>query len=76
MFVCAFAYRWQISRTGTTFTALTSPDGVTWTPVPGSTVTLPSLTVAVTAAVLEGLAVTSHNIGQLSTAVFNSVSAS
>jgi hypothetical protein len=59
----------RITRTGTTFSAATSPDGVNWTPVPGSSLTLPNLS----GAVLEGLAVTSHNTGELSTAVFNSV---
>jgi outer membrane protein assembly factor BamB len=59
----------QIVRAGTTFSAATSTDGVNWTPVPGSTITLPNLS----GAVLEGLAVTSHNTGQLSTVVFNSV---
>ena len=59
----------QITRTGTTFAAATSADGVTWTPIPGATVSLPNLS----GAVLEGLAVTSHNTGALSTAVFNSV---
>ena len=62
----------QITRTGTTFTAATSPDGVNWTPIAGSTASLPNLT----GAVLAGLAVTSHNTGQLSTAVFNTVSVS
>jgi hypothetical protein len=59
----------QITRTGTTFTAATSSDGVNWTPIAGSTASLPNLS----GAVLEGLAVTSHNTGELSTAVFNSV---
>jgi outer membrane protein assembly factor BamB len=59
----------QITRTGTTFSAATSTDGVTWTPIPGSSLILPNLS----GAVLEGLAVTSHNTGQLSTAVFNAV---
>jgi hypothetical protein len=59
----------RISRTGTTFTAATSSDGVNWTPVAGSTASLPNLS----GAVLEGLAVTSHNTGELSTAMFNSV---
>jgi len=62
----------QISRTGTTFTAATSTDGVNWTPVPGSTASLPNLT----GALLEGLAVTSHNTSQLSTAVFDTVTVS
>jgi outer membrane protein assembly factor BamB len=56
---------------GTTFTAYTSPDGVTWTAVPGSTVTL-----SATATMQAGLAVTSHNTSTLSTATFTSVSVS
>jgi hypothetical protein len=59
----------QITRTGTTFSAATSTDGVNWTQVPGSTISLPNLS----GAVLEGMAVTSHNTGQLSTVVFNTV---
>jgi hypothetical protein len=59
----------QVSRTGTTFTAATSSDGNTWTPIPGSSVTLANLG----GAALAGLAVTSHDSGQLSTAVFDSV---
>jgi hypothetical protein len=59
----------QVVRTGTTFTAQTSPDGVNWTAVPGSAASLPNLA----GPVLAGLAVTSHNTGQLGTAVFDSV---
>jgi hypothetical protein len=62
----------QITRTGTTFSAATSTDGVTWTPVPGSTKTMAGLS----GAVLRGFAVTSHNTGQLSTVVMNSVATS
>ena len=59
----------QVVRTGTTFTAQTSPDGVNWTAVPGSAASLPNLA----GPVLAGLAVTSHNTGQLTTALFDSV---
>jgi len=59
----------QITRSGTTFTAATSADGINWTPIAGSTATLPSLA----GADLEGLAVTSHNTGALSTVVFTAV---
>lgn len=59
----------KVSRTGTGFSAFTSPDGVTWTPIPGSSVTLPNIT----GAVLTGLAVTSHNTGALSTVGLSSV---
>ena len=59
----------RITRAGSTLTAATSPDGITWTTVPGSatTLTLPG-------SVLAGLAVTSHNSGQLSTVTMDSVS--
>ncbi len=53
---------------GTGFTAYTSSDGVTWTLVPGSTVTI-----AMSGAVLAGLAVTSHANGTPSTAGFAAV---
>ncbi len=59
----------QVSRSGTTFTAATSADGVTWTPVTTSAASIPNLG----GTVLSGLAVTSHNTSQLSTAVFSSV---
>jgi outer membrane protein assembly factor BamB len=57
----------EVTRAGTTFTASTSPDGVNWTPVAQSTVSIPSLG----GAVLGGLAVTSHSSTQLSTTVFD-----
>ena len=59
----------QITRTGTTFSAATSPDGNNWTPVANSTVDIPSLG----GSLLSGLAVTSHDTGNLSTVVANSV---
>jgi hypothetical protein len=59
----------QITQIGTAFSAATSTDGVTWTPVPGSSITLPNLA----GPALAGLAVTSHNTGQLSTVTYNSV---
>ena len=59
----------KITRTGTTFSAYTSPDGSTWTLVPGSTQSLANLT----GTLLRGFAVNSHNTGKLGTAVFNSV---
>jgi hypothetical protein len=58
----------QITRTGTAYGAATSADGVTWTPLANSGVSLPALT----GSVLAGLAVTSHNTAALSTVVFNS----
>jgi outer membrane protein assembly factor BamB len=59
----------EITRSGTTYSAYTSPDGVTWTLVPGSTVTLASLS----GSLLEGLAVNSHNTGQYSTVTYASL---
>jgi hypothetical protein len=68
----AFPEYLEIVRSGTTYTAYTSPDGSTWTPVPGSTVTLANLS----GSLLEGLAVNSHNTGQYSTVVYNSLATS
>jgi hypothetical protein len=59
----------QVQRTGTTFTASTSGDGVTWTPIPGS-----SATINVTGTLLAGMAVTSHTTTKVSTATFGAVS--
>ena len=59
----------RVNRTGDTFTAFTSPDGVTWTLIPGSSVTF-----VVNATMLEGLAVTSHNWSVLSTVTMDHVS--
>ena len=61
----------QVARSGTTFTAYTSTDGVTWTLVPGS-----SVTISMSGPVLAGLAVTSHNNGSLSSVSFDTVSVS
>ena len=58
----------RVSRSGGTFTASTSTDGVTWTPVAGSGVTL-----GVSGSMLGGLAVTSHNTSAASTVTFDSV---
>ena len=59
----------QITRNGTTYSAATSTDGVTWTAIPNSSVTLANLT----GSLLAGLAVTSHNTGQLTTVTYTSV---
>jgi galactose oxidase len=59
----------RITRTGTTFTAATSPNGTTWTNIAGSSISVPNLT----GALLRGLAVTSHNTGAISTVVMNAV---
>ena len=58
----------RVNRTGDTFTAFTSPDGVTWTLMPGSSVTF-----VVNATMLEGLAVTSHQWNALSTVAMDNV---
>lgn len=54
-------------RTGNVFTAAASTDGITWTPIAGSSVTL-----NVSGAILAGLAVASHS-SALGTVTFNSV---
>ena len=59
----------RIVRSANTFTAYTSPDGVAWTLVPGS-----SQTIALPTSVLAGMAVTSHNTSALGTATFDTVS--
>ena len=58
----------RVSRAGGNYSAFTSPDGATWTVVPGSTIGL-----GLTGSVLAGLAVTSHSWGVLSSATFDSV---
>ena len=58
----------KVSRSGNTFTAYTSADGITWNPIAGSTFTM-----TLGATLLEGLAATSHNSGALSTVVMNNV---
>ena len=62
----------EVARSGASFTAYTSTNGSTWTPVPGSTVTIPGLT----GAALAGMAVCSHNAGALSTTTFNAATVS
>lgn len=59
----------EVARSGTTFTAYTSTNGSTWTPVPDSTVSLPNLS----GTILAGLAVTSHNTGTVGSATFSGV---
>jgi len=58
----------QVQRTGTTYTASTSSDGATWTPVPGSSVAL-----GPTGTWLAGMAVTSHTVDKINTATFGAV---
>ena len=59
----------RLVRSGNTFTAYVSADGATWTEAGEETVTM-------AADVLIGLAVTSHNDGTVSTAIFDNVSIS
>ena len=60
----------KVSRVGNTFTAYTSPDGITWTLIAGSTFTM-----TLGSTLLEGLAVTSHHVGALGTATMDTVTA-
>jgi regulation of enolase protein 1 (concanavalin A-like superfamily) len=60
----------QVTRSGTTFTAYASSDGVNWTLVPGSGVSIPALT----GSLEVGLVVCSHNPQVLGTALFAGVS--
>ena len=62
----------SVARTGNTYTAYTSSDGVTWTPIAGSGITIASMS----GAALAGLAFTSHNAPVLGTATFDNVSVS
>ena len=56
----------RLTRSGSTFTASTSPDGAVWTVVGSATINMAST-------VYVGLAVTSHNDGTLATATFTNV---
>ena len=56
----------EVARSGGTFTAYTSTDGVTWTAIPGA-----SVSIAMTGTLLAGLAVTAHNGGQQGTVTFD-----
>jgi hypothetical protein len=58
----------KVTRVGNTFTAYTSNDGVTWTPIAGT-----ALTMTMPASLLEGMAVNSHSNGTRGTATFNNV---
>ena len=59
----------EVARSGDTFTAYTSSDGTTWTPVIGSSEVLPNLE----GTILAGVAVSSDNPGAVSTATFQDV---
>ncbi len=61
----------MVARSASTYTAYTSTDGFIWTPIAAS-----SATITMTGAALAGLAVTSHNTGSLSAAVFDTVNIS
>ena len=58
----------EITQSGTAFSVSTSPDGSSWTAVPGS-----SMTVPLGGPVLGGLAVTSHNLTTLASVGFDGV---
>ena len=58
----------KVVRAGNTFTAYSSTNGSTWQLITGSTVNL-----SVSSILLDGLAVTSHATGVLSTVTFDSV---
>jgi outer membrane protein assembly factor BamB len=62
----------MVARAGTTFSAYTSSDGINWTLVPGSSVTLANMT----GTLLAGIAATSHNTTKLGIVVFNTVNIS
>jgi hypothetical protein len=61
----------RADRSGSTFSGYTSSDGISWTAVPGSSVTL-----NVSGAMLAGLAVTSHNTSMTASDVFDNVGVS
>jgi hypothetical protein len=58
----------MVTTSGGTFSAFTSADGVTWTVIPGSTITL-----NLGSTLLAGLAVTSHNSGALGVVTMDTV---
>jgi hypothetical protein len=59
----------RVARTGTTFSAYSSADGINWSQLPRSAVTISSLG----GPALAGLAVTSHKNGKLSAATFEAI---
>jgi hypothetical protein len=63
----AAPYWERLTRVGSTLTGYVSPDGATWT-------LLGQYTVPMTSQIYAGLAVTSHAVGTLGTAVFDNVS--
>jgi len=61
----------QVARAGTTYTACTSGDGMTWSPLAGSSVVM-----TMTGTALGGLAVAANSTSALSTAQFDAVTLS
>jgi hypothetical protein len=59
----------KIKKSGTTYSAYTSPDGASWSLIPNSTLQLVNLD----GNLMAGLAVTSHNEAELGTAQFEQV---
>jgi outer membrane protein assembly factor BamB/regulation of enolase protein 1 (concanavalin A-like superfamily) len=59
----------KVTRTGTTFSAYTSPNGTTWTLVPGSTVGIAGMS----GTLLAGMAADSWNPSDLSTTTWDNV---
>lgn len=62
----------EVTRSGTTLGAATSTTGVSWTPIPGSTLTIANLS----GGLLRGFAVTSHNTTHISTVTFDTLTTS
>jgi len=58
----------RVGRSGNTYTAYTSADGLTWTAIPGSVTTL-----SITGGVLEGMAVSSHTSAEAGFATIDAV---
>ncbi len=61
----------EVARSGSSFSTYTSPDGATWSYLPGSTVTM-----NVTGGMLAGIAVTSNNPALMGQATFDTVNVS
>ena len=57
----------RLTRTGSSFSAASSPDGNTWTAI------TPAVTISMTSTIFVGLAVTSHVAGTLATATFDNL---
>jgi outer membrane protein assembly factor BamB len=68
LFAATAPLYFMVGRSGNTYSTYTSTDGVTWTIVGGSTVTL-----NMTGPLMAGLAVTSHDVGIPGTTTFDTV---